>query len=209
MRDLVARLRGRLLILMLRIFRRNVVIGEGLRIYKGFRLLGNGTVRIGRNCLIDGILGDSSQYVCIDTHAPDAEIVIGDNARLYAARIVARYQITIGNNVLIEEAGIVDTDFHSIKRSRENPVNENRATCSIRIGSGVCIGARSYITKGVTIGDNVIIAPGSIVTNSLPSGSFAFGNPARRQTPPLRNDGLREAKSTSVVIDVGRREQET
>ncbi len=201
MRDLIARLRGFLLTLMLRIFRKNIVIGDGLRIYKRFRMYGNGKVRIGKNCLIDGISGDTSQYVCLDTHTPEAMITIGDNARLYAARIAARYQIAVGNDVLIEEAGIVDTDFHSIKRSRENPVHENRATCSITIGNRVCIGARSFITKGVTIGDDVIIAPGSIVTNSIASGSFAFGNPARRQAPLHRNDGLSPAKNTSVIAE--------
>jgi acetyltransferase-like isoleucine patch superfamily enzyme len=198
MRDLIARLRGHLFILTSRIFRRNIAVGAGLSIYKGFRIFGNGVVRIGKNCSIDGICGDSSQYVCLDTHAPDAVITIGDNARLYAARIVARYQVTIGNDVLIEEAGIVDTDFHSIKRSRENPAHENRSACGITIGSRVSIGARSYITKGVTIGDNVVIAPGSIVTNSIQSGSLAFGNPARRQATLYRNDGLSESTSTGV-----------
>ncbi len=201
MRDVIARLRGFLLTIILRFFRKNIVIGEGLRIYKGFRMYGNGKVRIGRNCLIDGILGDSSQYVCLDTHTPDAEIIIGDNARLYAARVAARYQITIGNDVLIEEAGIVDTDFHSIKRSRENPSHENRSTSCIRIGNRVSIGARSYITKGVMIGDDVIIAPGSIVTNSIPSDSLAFGNPARRQALLHRRDGPGQAKGTSASTE--------
>jgi maltose O-acetyltransferase len=33
--------------------------------------------------------------------------------------------------------------------------------------------------KGVTIGDNVVIAAGSVVVNSLPANVLAGGNPAK------------------------------
>lgn len=179
MRDLIARARGALFCLWCKYFRRNLNVGEGLRIYKKLEIIGNGRVVIGKNCIINGIRGDNSQYVTIDTYNSEAVISIGDNAHLYAARIAAKFQVTIGNDVLIEESGITDTDFHSIDRSRGNPINENKDRCQVNIGNGVCIGARSFITKGVNIGDNVIIAPGSVVTTSAKSGSMVMGNPAK------------------------------
>ncbi len=179
MRDVIAGIRGRLFILMCKFFRRNIKIKEGLKIYKRLSIGGKGMVSIGSNCIVDGIRGDSIQHVTIDAYSPEAVITIGNNAQLYAARIAAKFQVTIGNNVLIEESGITDTDFHSIDRSRGNPVDENRDKCQINIGNSVSIGARSLITKGVAIGDNAVIAPGSIVTTSVKPGYLVFGNPAR------------------------------
>lgn len=190
MRDLIARLRGHLYILRVRLLGPNVVIGSGLRIYKRFRICGKGLVRIGRNCRIDGIMGDNSQYVCLDTHKNDSILSIGDNARLYAARISARHQITIDDDVLIEAAGIADTDFHSLGKDRKPLQDENRARCRIAIGKRVCIGAGSGILKGVTIGDDAMIAPGSLVNRSVSSGSLVSGNPARVHKRP-------ETESTS------------
>lgn len=47
------------------------------------------------------------------------------------------------------------------------------------IGDYVYIGTGAQIMPGVTIGDNVLIAAGSIVTRSIPSGSVVAGNPAK------------------------------
>lgn len=48
----------------------------------------------------------------------------------------------------------------------------------IHIGNNVWIYARSIILQGVTIGDNSIIAAGSVVTHNIPSNCLAGGNPA-------------------------------
>jgi maltose O-acetyltransferase len=49
----------------------------------------------------------------------------------------------------------------------------------VTIGNKTFIGFRSIVLPNVTIGDNVIIASGSIVTNDIPSDSIVAGNPAR------------------------------
>jgi len=49
----------------------------------------------------------------------------------------------------------------------------------INIGRNVWIGGGAIILPGVTIGDDVLIGAGSVVTRDVPSGSTAFGNPAR------------------------------
>ena len=180
MKNYIAKLRGRLFLLKCKVLRKDVQIGHGLRIYKKIFMIGNGKIIIGANCIVDGIIGDNSQYVTIDTHSSDAVISIGDNAKLYAARISARFQIKIGNDLMIEEAGIVDTDFHSIEKGRELPPNENKHKCEVKIGNRVCICARSMITKGVKIEDDVIIGPGSVVTGSIKSRCFVLGNPAKQ-----------------------------
>ena len=48
----------------------------------------------------------------------------------------------------------------------------------VKIGSNVWIGANSVICPGVTIGNNAIIAAGSIVTKDIPQAVLVSGNPA-------------------------------
>lgn len=47
------------------------------------------------------------------------------------------------------------------------------------IGNKVFVGNNAMILPGVTIGDNVIVGAGSVVTKDIPENSVAAGNPAR------------------------------
>ena len=49
----------------------------------------------------------------------------------------------------------------------------------VRIGKNCWIGAGVIIVPGVTIGDNVVVGAGSIVTKDLPDNVVAVGNPCR------------------------------
>lgn len=50
---------------------------------------------------------------------------------------------------------------------------------SIRIGDGCWIGAGSRILGGVTIGEGVVVAAGSVVTRDVPPHTLVAGVPAR------------------------------
>lgn len=49
----------------------------------------------------------------------------------------------------------------------------------VRIGSGVWLGERVCVLKGVTIGDGAIVGAASVVTKDIPPRSIAVGSPAR------------------------------
>lgn len=49
----------------------------------------------------------------------------------------------------------------------------------IKIGNNVYIGNNTLVMPGVTVGDNVLIAAGSVVTKSIPSDVVVGGNPAK------------------------------
>ena len=159
--------------------RSRVEIGINFQPFCKFTIEGPGMLVIGNNVQFHGIKSDIHQYITIETLSNDAKIIIGDNCSLCASRIMSKFEITIGNGTLIEESGIVDTQFHSLHPDRRDVEDETLEKCRIKIGSNVKIGARCFITKGVTIGDNTIIYPGSIVTQSLPTNTIAMGNPAR------------------------------
>ena len=77
----------------------------------------------------------------------------------------------IGENVAIAPEVIIrDSDDHQIVGSKK--------TSPINIGNHVWIGTRAMILKGVSIGDNSVIAAGSIVTHDVPSNCLVAGVPA-------------------------------
>lgn len=49
----------------------------------------------------------------------------------------------------------------------------------VRIGRNCWLGAGVVVLPGVTIGDNVVVGAGSVVTKDLPSNVVAVGNPCR------------------------------
>lgn len=53
------------------------------------------------------------------------------------------------------------------------------ANAPIAIGRNCWIGQNARIQKGVTIGDNSIIAANSVVTKDVPANAIAAGNPAK------------------------------
>jgi maltose O-acetyltransferase len=49
----------------------------------------------------------------------------------------------------------------------------------VKIENNAFIGARALIMPGVTVGENAIVAAGSVVTKSVEKGTVVGGNPAR------------------------------
>lgn len=49
----------------------------------------------------------------------------------------------------------------------------------VRIGKNCWLGAGVIVMPGITIGDNVVVGAGSIVTKNIPSNVVAAGNPCR------------------------------
>ena len=83
--------------------------------------------------------------------------------------------ITIGDEVFIAPKCNLTTINHDF-----NPYNRQATFCKpIVIGNRVWIGIGVTICPGVSIGDNSIIAAGSVVTKDVPPNVIAGGNPAK------------------------------
>lgn len=93
-------------------------------------------------------------------------------------------KITVGDNTII--------GYNATILTHEYLINEYRLG-EVRIGSNVMIGANSTILPGVTIGDNAVVAAGSVVHRDVPPNAFVGGNPLReirkRQTSGT-NEGI-------------------
>ena len=77
--------------------------------------------------------------------------------------------VTIGDNVIFGQNVMIFDHDHDYKNDMKKFV-----TKKVTIGNNVWIGANVIILKGVTIGDNVVIGAGSIVTKDINDNIIAY-----------------------------------
>ena len=95
--------------------------------------------------------------------------------------------ITIGDDTIFGYNCMIITGQHRFYKGKRASMQADAKAFlevpeegnDIRIGSGCFICSGSIISRSVTIGDNVIIGAGSVVTKDIPSNCFACGNPAQ------------------------------
>lgn len=111
----------------------------------------------------------------------DGKIRIGNNVGMSNCCIYARERVEVEDDVYIGGGcTIFDTDFHPLKYEDRIIDDESKVlTSPVRICKGAFIGAGTYITKGVAIGERSVVGAGSVVTKSIPSDEVWAGNPAR------------------------------
>lgn len=112
----------------------------------------------------------------------DAFLRIGSNVGITASTIVCKKSVVIGDNVLIGGGCFIfDTNFHPIQsKERINPLTSNNGEKKpVIISNNVFLGSSCIICKGVTIGENAVIAAGSVVVKDVPANEVWGGNPAR------------------------------
>lgn len=86
------------------------------------------------------------------------------------------YLITVGSHCQLTTCKIFTHGGGNVLR-RDHP--DFDCFGKVVIGDYVYIGDSALIMPGVTLGDNVLVAAGSVVTKSVPSGKVVAGNPAR------------------------------
>ena len=85
--------------------------------------------------------------------------------------------VTIGDDCFIGPNVSIYTACHSTDPVERNSRQEWAKP--VTIGHNVWIGGSVTILSGFTIGDNVTIGAGSVVTRDIPSNSVAVGNPCK------------------------------
>ncbi len=105
-------------------------------------------------------------------------IYIGDDFYSNTGLIVLdQCPVRIGNHVFIGPRVGLYCGTHPIDAMVRNLLVEGGKP--ITIGNDVWIGGGVNICPGVTIGDNVIIGAGAVVTKDIPSNVIAAGNPCK------------------------------
>ena len=111
---------------------------------------------------------------------------LGEGCMVYSVnKVIIGKDTAIASNVTITDNNFHPTNPEDRRYMRHSPhdARERSSACSanapVIIGENVWIGSNARICKGVTIGDNAIIAACAVVTKDVPANSIAAGNPAR------------------------------
>lgn len=109
-------------------------------------------------------------------------IKIGEGVCMSGCTIYSMDSIIIGRNTDIGSGcKIIDNDFHPLPYSERYPTErlDLLKKRPIVIGEGCFLGANSIILKGTTLGRNVVVGAGSVVSGIFPNNVIIAGNPAK------------------------------
>ena len=125
------------------------------------------------------IIGEPDNRVKIGVWGREPEtgsIEIGDYVMISpGTRISASDQVTIGHSVMMANGVyITDCDWHGVydRTKRDDRV------APVVIKDNVWLGDHATILKGVTIGENSVVAAGAVVSRDVPPNVIVAGNPA-------------------------------
>lgn len=181
-------------IFFIKVVYRNILMDYSVKVLgfvPYFKIPKNGVVKIGKNVVLNSDFKNTNTaltYRCKFVTGYEGLISIGDNTMLNGVCIVSYEKVEIGSDCQIASSTMIsDTDFHPVdphirlKQVRHDDFPFSSVGKSkIKIGDNVWVGWNCTILKGVEIGDNCIVAAGSIVlAGSYPAGSLLAGNPAK------------------------------
>lgn len=144
---------------------------------KRAEIIGQIVGKLGKNCFFQGpIAFHYGIHTTIgDRFFGNFNLTIQDDA-----------PVTIGNDCNFGPNVTIVTPIHPMvpeeRIALRNAQGEVKRMCyakPVTIGNNCWLGANVVVCPGVTIGDNVVIGAGSVVTRDIPSNTFAAGNPCR------------------------------
>lgn len=134
-----------------------------------------------RVALLKELFGSTGEHLSME---PNIHVDYGYNIHVgnhfyanFNCTILDVCEVRIGENCLLGPDVHIYTATHPLNPHERNTGAEYGKP--VIIGNNVWIGGRAIIIPGVTIGDNVVIASGAVVTKNVPDHMIVGGNPAR------------------------------
>ncbi len=130
----------------------------------------NATLEIGPRCILD-----RDMTLAVDGRLSlGVRVIFGHHCTLAVAD-----SLIIGDNSLLAEMVSIRDHDHAFDRL-DVPIRlQGMVSAPVVIGQNVWLGAKVTVVKGVTIGDDAIVAAGAVVTRDVPAGAIVAGVPAR------------------------------
>lgn len=149
--------------------------------YQPVVVKGKGSVSFGKDVSF-GVINSPyfyNTYAYIEARKENSVISFGRNVNINNSfSVISEKKIVIKNNVLIGfNCVITDSNFHDLKPDNRKTTDPNPE--AVTIEDNVFIGNNVTILKGVTIGENTVVAAGAIVTKSFPKDVVIGGAPAK------------------------------
>ena len=160
-------------------YRRTATFGSSVRVKGRLKFSGPGRIVIGDRVYFDNAMGLPNR---IRTTDPKAVVVIGDGCYVNGFEIIANDRVEIGPRCMIADTLIMTSDFHSTRRSRWQPDAKPRSG-PVTIGTNVWLAARTSILQSVTVGDDSVVALGTVVAEDVPPGYIVAGQQQRLVRP--------------------------
>lgn len=134
-----------------------------------------------RALIIDALIGSKGEDCLITSpfYCDYGEfITVGNNFFTnYNCKILDGGSVSFGDDVLIGPDCTFVTPSHPLDPGQR--LDGLEIFLPIKVGNNVWFGAGVTVLGGVTIGDNTVIAAGSVVTRDIPANCLAAGVPCR------------------------------
>ena len=130
-----------------------------------------------------GAFAEVVVYKRVRYSAIEGRLILGDRVVISAGCNIraAGGTIAIGEHTAISQNCVLVAANHNVRRGlRYISMPWDELRCGITIGRNVWVGAQCTILPGVVIGDNAVIAGGSVVNTTVPPDEIWGGVPARK-----------------------------
>ncbi len=132
-------------------------------------LMGRMFAQVGKDCYIEPPF---------HANMGGAHVHLGNGVYMnFGVTMVDDTHIYVGDHTMFGPNVVVATAGHPLlPQLREKAYQYNMP---VHIGRNCWLGAGVMVLPGITIGDNVVVGAGSVVTRDLPDNVVAVGNPCR------------------------------
>lgn len=169
--------------------------GRNFRCFGSIVFRGAGLLAFGEDVVL---LGRVTPF----THSSRAEIRVGDRVRMDGVRFGCMERITVGNDSMLAECHIIDTDFHSTRVDRRTNDKAPVRTAPVVLEENVWISEGVGILPGAWIGANSVVGIRAVCVRRYPPNSILFGNPAAvvAAVPQIPVDGAVETMGSPTEM---------
>ena len=141
------------------------------------------------------IFGDDvtvGMHVTPFTHAADALLRVGNHCFLNGTRFGCAQLIEIGDDCILAQSRIMDSNFHSTRADRWSPDAPIRVQ-PVCLARNVWVAADAGILPGTSIGENSVVGFAAVCSGVYPANVLIAGNPGRvvREIEPAPPDARR------------------
>lgn len=159
-----------------RLLGKRFTVGRNFRCFGTIVFRGAGLVALGEDVVL---LGRVTPF----THSSRAEIRVGDRVRMDGVRFGCTERISIGNDCILAECHLIDTDFHSTRVDRKYNPDAPVRTAPIIIEDNVWVSEGVSMLPSAWIGANSVVGIRAVCVRRYPPNSILFGNPAAVVAP--------------------------